>query len=284
MNSLLFALWNFHIIAESLPISSSGHLTLIQKLYNYVKHTSLQEPKVGVKTAYFSDDEEHIMHIPTLIIIALFLGRYIPQWTDHSSYELLKSWIIPLCITNGITGSLYLIVRKKTVKKFPLYLGFFITGCLLLVLSSVAYGTVTTLSVRDAILLGGAQSCALLPGISRLAVTFAAGIAMSLDPRISILFSLSAEILLIVVAVSKVLLGSQFPANSTQIKSSFFTLSFFQYVLLLVTSSISYKSLAWIAHLFIAKKSFPFAAYMLILAVLVLISKIATHKQTVHKE
>ncbi len=268
MNLLLFSLWNFHLIAESLPVSSSGHMRLISLLYERCMPQERNLPSYS--TISLTPQQEHLMHLPTLGILLWFLSTYIPLWTGLPWSEVLVSWALPLCITNGITGALYLLTKRRTLEKFPLYLGFFITGCTLLVVSSLSFGTFSAVSVGPAILLGIAQACTLLPGISRLAFTYTAGCMLSLAPEVSMLFSLSSECILIVCAVAKALIDLNKTHTFTELTNLLYSLSWKRSLILLATCYISYQALVYVTSLCITQKTFPFAVYMLILALLVL--------------
>ena len=65
-------LWNLQVILESLPISSSSHIEFIN---NWLAQRSNTEP-VTLSTA-----AKHLMHIPSLIVIGIFLALHQP-WSS----------------------------------------------------------------------------------------------------------------------------------------------------------------------------------------------------------
>ena len=270
MNPFLFPLWHFQLITESLPISSSGHLRLLDLLWR--AYSRWGSKKIVHSPLGVSQQEEHLMHLPTLCILILFLYTYTPLWTGKSLLSMELAWIFPLCITTGITGLMYLSIKRTTLEKFPLYAGFFITGCTLLILVYTSPGSSLSMGILQASILGIAQTCTLLPGISRLAFTYTTGVLLSLNPRVSFLFSLSSECLLIISALAKIALATHKKEKSLlRDLSHLDPILGMHLLLLLVTSYISYQVLVSVAQLCIAQKVFPFAVYMLILALVVLL-------------
>ncbi len=177
MDRLLFILWNLHTLLESLPISSSSHLQLfIQRLHlPPLKSTQL-----------------HVMHIPTIMIITLFL------WPAH---PLLISCIGPLIVPDIISGILYVATTENQRALWPLWVGFSICGFELVSLHAAPFGTISSISPLTAIIIGIAQALALLPGISRLAATCVTGIWLGIDPTIIFYYSLACELPLLLLAV-----------------------------------------------------------------------------------
>lgn len=264
MNIVRFALWNFHTIAESLPISSSGHMMLLSKL---IKRVCPSFAKGEI-----SEQEERLMHLPTLGILTIFLGIYFPLWANISLPKALFTWAFPLYIANGITALLYFLIPRKKRSFFPLPLGFLITGMTLFALTLLPRGTVTELSFLKASLIGIAQGCALLPGISRLAFTYTTGVALGLEPHYSMLFSLGAEWFLIVAALIKTghsFIKQSYKESSRAVFNRYMSLStvtffFFQLFILGCSSFIAYYALVFATGLCIAQETLLFSLYMTI--------------------
>ena len=193
-NTVFYLLWNLHIILESLPISSSGHLQLINNLIPRIT----KKPPLIISTTL-----DYIMHIPTLLVIAIFLTikaylavQFIPNFSS-----LITSNFIYLCgsmlIANSMTFACFLFFKLTKKPQWPLWVGFLLTGCSLLSLLVAPTGTKIFPTYIDAALIGFAQCFSLLPAISRLALTFVTGIWVGLTPTSSFLFSLSIEFFLI---------------------------------------------------------------------------------------
>ena len=181
MNTLLFILWNLHIILESLPISSSSHLQLLT-LYLANRHKTLS-PKISSTT-------EYLMHIPTALVLGMTLFYHKSAFQTQSFFGLA----VAACIADGVTGCTYLLMKKFGKPRLPFTFGFFISSCALLSLYFAPYGTSQHISISQAFLIGLAQATTLLPGIWRLAITVVMPIWLGIDPLIAVLFSLAIEL------------------------------------------------------------------------------------------
>jgi len=207
-----FLLWNIHTLLESLPISSSGHVYIINQTLG---HLAKRAPIVVTSTV------DHLMHSTTFVAVTAFLliNFYIEQ---PSLNEILA--ILPcMLIANAITGFCYLLYKKSKRPPLPVYIGFFITGCTLLSLyllplayttphapfSYAHYAWKLTPSYFDALIIGIAQSIAVLPGISRLAITVVAALWLGIAPNMAFIFSLILEWFLALVAITKALYDRQ---------------------------------------------------------------------------
>jgi undecaprenyl-diphosphatase len=190
---------SLHTILESLPISSSSHIRILTYM-GYLPHLCL------------SETIEHIMHIPTactIIIYSLYAWyMYIPvqSYSIHKWFHVL----VLVVIANGITvisyGVLKLLRRYRIVcaSSLPLYVGLFATACILYASSYIPMRNdfdMVSMSSYDAVIVGLAQACALLPGISRLASTYVAGLYMTSSCVTAFLFSLVIELCLIMPAI-----------------------------------------------------------------------------------
>lgn len=162
------------IILEMLPISSSTHLRLIElwfkRAFSWDIGTYFKQRSILLSDVY------HFMHLPTLIIMV---------WYYHSllralDFQTLKHLIISIVIIDTITVAIYYLFKKYTVS-WPLIFGMSITALVLLYTGSCSgISSDFTLSFLGAVFLGIAQGIALLPGISRLAFTTAAGCCLGL--------------------------------------------------------------------------------------------------------
>jgi undecaprenyl-diphosphatase len=159
------------IIVEMLPISSSGHLLLLEFLLK--KYASFDIQK------YFVQEETlqsiyYFLHGPTLLIVCSY---FFSCWWSLTFTTSGIAWnlIIYLLIANLISGLIYLFSKKNDVS-IPLGLGFAITMILLFSTSlCVANKAVSLINFSDVVILGFAQGLAVLSGISRLAFTCSVG-------------------------------------------------------------------------------------------------------------
>jgi len=169
-------------LTEFLPVSSSGHLVIAQRLLG------LDPPGVVL---------EAVLHLATLCAVLIYfrrdlaslLGRGITREgaAERRYLGLLILGSLPIAIVG-------LLVRKEIERAFsslPLVGGMLIlTGGILWAAARLQpKARRAQVEVRDAIYIGLAQAAALLPGISRAGATISAGIASGLVPKAAARFS-----------------------------------------------------------------------------------------------
>lgn len=170
----LDALWLGLIqgLTEYLPVSSSGHLEIANTLLG-IKGSDNLAFAVLVHAATVCS---------TLVVLrkeiaSLFCGLFRFRWNDETQYvaKILLS-MIPV----GIVGVFF----KDTVESF-FGNGLLVVGIMLLVtalLLTFAYRAKPrkkdSISYRDAFVIGLAQACAVLPGLSRSGTTIATGLLL----------------------------------------------------------------------------------------------------------
>lgn len=170
----LDALWLGLIqgLTEYLPVSSSGHLEIANTLLG-IKGSDNLVFAVLVHAATVCS---------TLVVLrkeiaGLFYGLFRFRWNDETQYvaKILLS-MIPV----GIVGVFF----KDTVESF-FGNGLLVVGIMLLVtalLLTFAYRAKPrkkdSISYRDAFVIGLAQACAVLPGLSRSGTTIATGLLL----------------------------------------------------------------------------------------------------------
>lgn len=160
-------------VLESLPVSSSGHVALVDLLYQKYLGAILQWPIIPV--AVF-DPWFDSLHAITAIVLALFFLRdWVFLLTNISrTWRIVLKLIALVGIADVITCAFYGLFHFYPVA-LPLTVGFCITGMLLASLRFLGQKNARrSWGLRDAIILGVVQGVALLPGISRLAATFVA--------------------------------------------------------------------------------------------------------------
>lgn len=249
-----FLLWNAHTLFESLPISSSGHVQLLNRLLaRFYKRAPFE----------ISSHTEHLMHIPTLCVVGTFL------LLERCPLAISASWthlMICMALANLITGSCYLLLKSIKKPLLPLYVGFFITGCVLLSLYFVPPAEKNYISLTAALIIGIAQSVALLPGISRLAITVCVALWLGISPSVAFLFSLTIEWFLAAGAIARALLKELY--DTKQDHKNPFKGSFIHYVSLFASSLISYALLKGVYYMILHRILAPFGWYMIALALI----------------
>lgn len=193
---LNFYLWIVvQIVLESLPVSSSGHICLLEKLLgsSAIGDTSVINTALYKKISYS-------LHAPTAVILIIFF-RY--QWWfllrnifSHPYFALRIGMAVVLA--NAITIVLYglLQIMPFACHNF-LPIGFAITLVLLSTLYWLPQDRRCRSFMTTAAVIGFAQGCALLPGISRFASTYVVGCWMGLSCKRSFEFSFAVQFPLI---------------------------------------------------------------------------------------
>ena len=168
------------IITESLPISSSGHVALLERVLGLVP---------------LSDMVEHAMHLPTACVLPLLFKRELIELyaAFKKAPQNIIVWGLLIGLADSITGLCYLLFKYYKPTWFPLSVGFGITALLLVSLRFIAPGSRTQLTYYEAALLGLIQGIALLPGISRFAATFVAGRLMGMNTRYALFTSFAVQ-------------------------------------------------------------------------------------------
>ena len=164
-------------ITEFLPISSSGHLLLLQQIWR------LSAPPIVIDIS---------LHLGTLIAL-LFAFR-------KDLYDLLRHprdpmWV--LLIAGTIPTVVIAILFQSFIEKAfqtgnTLGLEFIVTGIFLLLSESRQKGEITdthSLGITKAILIGCAQGAAILPALSRSGLTMAAAIGLGVPRSQAVRFS-----------------------------------------------------------------------------------------------
>lgn len=183
-------------VAEFLPISSSGHLTLLQhffgleevdNLYNILLHFATL---MAVCVVYWRDIIDMITEF-FRGVAALFGGRGSREKDGIPPARRLVLLVIlgtlPLFLILPIEGSV------EGLGGNPVFVAcmLLITGCILFFSDRMAKGKKTerTASVKDALLVGLAQGCATIPGLSRSGCTISAGMALGFDRKFAVRYS-----------------------------------------------------------------------------------------------
>ena len=181
-------------VAEFLPISSSGHLSILQNffgmeepdnLFNVLLHFATL---LAVFIAYRRDIAE--------MIVEFFRGVGALASRNRSSQPVPPARRLVMMIILG-TLPLFLVVpvqdKVEAMGASNLFVGLALlaTGIILFFSDRMARGhkTARTATVADALLVGCAQAVAVIPGLSRSGSTIAAGMALGFDRNFAVRFS-----------------------------------------------------------------------------------------------
>ena len=182
-------------LAEFLPISSSGHLALLQNWFN------IDETKVLLFTV--------LLHVGTLISV------FIVYWTDI--WELIKELVLTikdLCTGKGLRmeerpvrklGVMIIVATIPTAiigfafsdffdslytSVLPIGIGLIITGFLLVFAERIGNSNrgIKEMNIRNALFVGLVQGIAICPGISRSGSTLFGSLVCNLDRKFAVKF------------------------------------------------------------------------------------------------
>lgn len=189
-------------IAEFLPISSSGHLAILQNLFN------------------MSDIEGGHMFFDVLLHFGTLIAICFMYWTDikamvvemlellsgkkkaangaKKQYPAARMFILIVVATLPLALILPVNDYIDSLSQSTLFVGIalVLTGFMLLVSDKMEKGSKTekNMLVKDALIIGLCQCIATLPGLSRSGTTITAGIATGQNRSYAVKFSLLMSI------------------------------------------------------------------------------------------
>jgi undecaprenyl-diphosphatase len=259
MVGLLLAIAFVQIVVESLPISSSGHVMLVERLFSFFSGHA-----VTVSRAY-----EYLLHGPTLVMLAIYFWKRWWLLVTHGwqlRFLILRAGLLVVC-ADGISTPVYLLIRHCHMLCVPLGIGFLITAGMLASLywhpPRLCYAS---LSIKHACAIGFVQGIAGLSGVSRLASTYVLGVWMGLSERTSFYFSCMIQWPFIAVGF----FGGLWEARS---EASIFAFMMQWWFLLFVICStiLSFFVLRFVEHQMEAGKIWRLGIYLLFLGIFTLV-------------
>lgn len=254
-------------LCEFLPVSSSGHLFLIEKL-----------TQGAVGEDYFGMFFTVMLHVATLVTVCVVYREQL--------WGILKHPIQPLTL-HLIIATLPTVAFALILKKFDkldawleqgnlLGVSFLLTAAFLTVSELMcrrrrAKKSIDTMRWTDALVIGGMQAIGVLPGVSRSGSTIAGALGMRIDRKSAANFSF----LLSVPAIlgSLVLELYKLVKNPSSVN---FNLEFgVTLILAMLVAAISgYFAIRFMIRLITNKGLFGFAIYTGVLGIVVLILQI----------
>jgi len=251
-----FILISVQIILESFPVSSSGHIILLENFFEVFS--------LGSSSAISSNRMlSHFLHGPTAIVLAafffdrwMFLVRHIKTCWPY----VLK--IIGFAFLADIVTFLIFLIFNHVVDVsfFPIGVGFLISLAFLLSLrfcNREKYGSIT---VKKALLLGAVQGLSLLPGVSRFGTTFVAGCWLGLSPKKSFEFSFVILWPLVFIGFSKSLVKF-FSVNF--VVEKIYLLDFNILLCIVISSAISFFALHFVKILALTNRLWWFSLFLI---------------------
>lgn len=185
-------------VGEFLPISSSGHLIIVPYLFNLKPHSLSFDVALHLGTLcavgiYFFSDWVNLIKEGFLSLKYRTLG---------GPLERRLFWFILIATIPGALAGKFLEDNAETVFRNPLLVALALGGfaLILYLAQKINKGrkSLVDIKLRDAFLIGLAQSAAIFPGISRSGATIASGLFLNLkkDEAVRFSFLLSFPIIL----------------------------------------------------------------------------------------
>jgi undecaprenyl-diphosphatase len=160
---------------EFLPVSSSGHLTIVQELFGIHENRVLFDI---------------FLHAGTLIAIFLVFGKHIVQlfsrnrvWIPYLALATLPAVVVGVMLESQI---------KRTFESTAVVGAMLIANGFILLGGNAATARLkksSQVNARRSLLVGAAQALAILPGISRSGSTVCSGLLLGWKREIAVRFS-----------------------------------------------------------------------------------------------
>ncbi|MFA5859991.1 MAG: undecaprenyl-diphosphate phosphatase [Elusimicrobiota bacterium] len=212
---LCFILGVVQGITEFLPISSSGHLVIMQTLFNL---------QTADKALILFDC---LLHIATLLAVVVFLGRsiiFLLKDVFDSNVTVRNGalkYIVMILITTVITGIIGVMFKDTFERVFNsakvVALLLIVNGTVIWFSQKVAAGRkvkeLNKISILDSLWIGIAQGLAITPGISRSGSTISAAFVLGWSPVLAAEYSFLSSIPAIAGATLLELLKMEYSIN-----------------------------------------------------------------------
>lgn len=184
----------FQGIAEFLPISSSGHLVLLQNLFGIEEGNLFFAEMlhfgtlVSIIVVYFNDIKKMVIEFFKLIGYIL-KGKKVGK---INKYQKLAFLIILGSVPTAIIGLAFQdFFESLFASVLPIGIAFIITGLLLWIAEKKAFQNkgISKMTFLDSLIIGTAQGIAIIPGISRSGSTIVAGLLRGLSKPLATEYS-----------------------------------------------------------------------------------------------
>lgn len=181
-------------VAEFLPISSSGHLSLFQHFFGMEEPDSLFNillhfaTLIAVCVYYFQDVVEMIVEF--FRGVAALFSRTPSRGNPPEGRRLVLLVIVgtlPLFAVLPVESKIEMLGGSPVFVSCALL----VTGCILFLSDRYGGGrkTAKNATIKDALLVGLAQGVATIPGLSRSGCTISAGVAMGFQRKFAVRYS-----------------------------------------------------------------------------------------------
>ncbi|MFF0813771.1 undecaprenyl-diphosphate phosphatase [Rhodococcus sp. NPDC003318] len=252
-------------LTEFLPISSSGHLRIVSELF--------WETDAG---ASFTAVTQLGTEAAVLVYFARDIGRIVMAWLRGlrnpaaRGHDYKMGWYVIIgTIPVGVLGFLFKDQVRTAARNLWLVAAMLIVFALVIA-AAEHYGRKTRpiekLTLKDGVLMGTAQSLALIPGVSRSGGTISAGLFLGLTreaaARYSFLLAIPA-----VTAAGLFSLPDAFAPAGEGLDASGAQLI----VATAIAFAIGYATIAWLLRFVVSHSMYWFVGYRIILGIVLLV-------------
>lgn len=183
-------------IAEFLPISSSGHLSIINNLFNLSEiqngHLLFDvllhlATLISILVVYWQDIVLMVYELLGFVNLGPMAGQRQARYPSARMFLMIVIATLPLFLILPIRKQLELLYYRNIFIGVAIIL----TGCMLYVSDKMIPGKKTerSMTISDALIIGLCQCVATIPGLSRSGTTITAGIATGLRRDYAVKFS-----------------------------------------------------------------------------------------------
>ena len=254
-------------ITEFLPVSSTGHLTIAEKLLGY----HIEDADITAFTAIIQSGAV----LATVLFLRRDIARIVPAWLrglasararDNPDYRF--GWAVIIgSIPIGVVGLLFQDTIETTLRSL-----WFVAGALIVWSAVMAFADHAATQTRheddvtwtDTLIIGVVQCLALIPGVSRSGATMSAGLLRDID-RVAVTrlsFFLSIPALLGATALQVVEQYGDIATGVGWVNTIVATV---------VSFVVAYMSVVWLLR-YVARHTFMiFIVYRLVIGVLLLV-------------
>jgi len=183
-------------LTEFLPVSSSAHLIFVQEFLGVAEPGIAFDVLVHLGTliavvSYFFKDIIEMIKAFFGSLVDIFRGKF-KEGFREDPYKKLAWMVLIGTIPVGIIGIVFKSQVEATFNSLIIPSVFLlVTGVLLYVSQrlNIGHKDIKDCSLKEAIIVGLAQACAIIPGLSRSGTTIATGLLIGLDKEFAAKFS-----------------------------------------------------------------------------------------------
>lgn len=212
-------------VAEFLPISSSGHLSIVNNLFKMSNEGHMffdvllhLGTLVSIIIVYWQDLREMFYEVISFGNIGPLAGQPREHYPHARMFIMIIAATLPLFLALPVNDML----ENLFYNNIFIGIAIILTGCMLFVSDKMKPGKKTerNMTILDALIVGLCQCVAVIPGLSRSGTTITAGIATGLRRDFALKFSfllsipavLGANILSLIDAVKEGIVWANVPA------------------------------------------------------------------------